>query len=434
MKVVIIGAGLVGAATALGLRQQGHECTLYDQVNLGKAIQRANGGNIEAIDFGESGGSVSLRSTAQRVLKTLGVLEEVLKNAERSPLIQWFKMDGSSAISLESEKVAAFCGADDPEILCSVQIMRSKLHDILVKAAYKAGVRTFVGKKLVGVSQTETDVTATFADGTSATGDLLIGADGIHSATRRKVFGDELKAVFTGVIGYIGIVNLAEHNIKLDTHCAFFISRENQQLLCTFKVANQTAAINVFVINESDPEESRDDAYRPYADLPRHAERLADLIEGWGAPENLVMMMRKAHRIIPTSIYDLPDLTRYHEGRVLLIGDAAHGMVPNAGLGCDTGLEDVVTLVELVARLPEREDLSRVLKLYSAIRVPHATGKAQKSREMAENSYKVSVLGAGFSHFMLRVGIYAFNHNLIKYAEFFDVKAEVAKAIELDSR
>ncbi|KAJ3077382.1 hypothetical protein HDU98_000032 [Podochytrium sp. JEL0797] len=434
MKVVIIGAGLVGAATALGLRQQGHECTLYDQINLAEAIKKANGGNIEAIDFGETGGSVSLGASAQRVLKQLGVLAEVLKSAERSPLIQWFKMDGSSAVSLEAAKVAAFCGAEDPEVQCTVQIMRSKLHDILVKAAYKAGVHTFVGKKLVSVSQTETDVTAKFADGTSAAGDLLIGADGIHSATRRKVLGDELKAQYTGVIGYIGIVNLAEHDIHMDTNCAFFIDREKRQLICTFKVADQTAAINVFVINESDPGESRDDAYRPYADLPKHAERLADLIQGWGAPDNLVMMMRKAHRIIPTSIYDLPDLTRYHDGRVLLIGDAAHGMVPNAGLGCGTGLEDVVTLVELVTQLPDPVDLPRVLTLYSAIRVPHATGKAQKSRELAESSYKVSVLGAGFSHFVLRVGIFAFNHNLMKYAEFFDVKAEVAKAIEVDSK
>ncbi|KAJ3077386.1 hypothetical protein HDU98_000036 [Podochytrium sp. JEL0797] len=451
MKVIIAGAGLVGAATALALCQIGIECTMYDQVNFADAIKKAKGGTIEAIDFGESGGSVLLGSSALQVLKSLGVLEEVMANSLKAPYTHWFKIDGSCPIRLDSVAVTMHAGETDPAVQCPVQILRAKvrtreisdshpnlkptvlfslqLHDILVKASYKAGARTFSGKKLVSVTEANSNVTVTFADGTTATGDLVIGADGIHSATRRSVFGKDLKAKFTGQVGYIGIVNISEHKIELNEFCAFYIDREKKRMVSTFKFSEQVAVVRVSTFNDPDPEEVQDDEYRPYPDLPKHSERLADLIEGWGVPDNLVMMMRKAHRIIPASIYDLPDLTTYHHGRVLLAGDSAHGMLPNAGIGLAVGLEDVGTLVELFKQLPNPSDLPTVLALYSQLRVPRATAGAKRSRDMAVQYYSVSALGVGVSHFLLRFGVFLFNNNWIKYGQVIDCGTEVANAI-----
>ncbi|KAJ3077421.1 hypothetical protein HDU98_000071 [Podochytrium sp. JEL0797] len=429
MKVVIAGAGLVGAATALALRQVGIECTMYDQVNLADAIQKAKGGILEPIDFGESGGAVLLSFRGLRVLKDLGLLDEIRANSFPAPITEFFKIDGSAPISIESTKVAAYAGECDPDLQCPLHILRSKLHDILVKAGYKAGAKTFVGKKLVGVKHSETGVTAQFADGTTATGDLLIGADGIHSTTRRKVFGEDLKAHFTGVIGHIGVVNLERHKIRLAEACAFYIDREHKQMVCAYKVSETTAAIQVVTFNDPDPEEVQGEAYRPYSDLPKHSERLADLIQGWGVPSNLVKMIRHAHRISPSSIYDLPDLETYHKDRVLLIGDAAHGMVPNAALGLGTGLEDVGILMELLKQLPNTSDLPKVLGLYSKLRIPRATDNSQRSRNLAAQYYTNSVFGAGFGHFVMRVGLFALNHNLVKIPGLLDCSGEVSNAI-----
>ncbi|KAJ3077399.1 hypothetical protein HDU98_000049 [Podochytrium sp. JEL0797] len=428
MKVVVAGSGLVGAATALALRRLGIECTLYDQINLAEAIKRANGGPV-AVEFGDSGGSVLLNASALRVLKSLGVLDDVKANSLAAPLSTFFKIDGSAPIQFDNINYAKSSGETDPALQCPLQILRSKLHDILVRAAYAAGARTFVGKKLIEVVETETCVTAKFADGTTATGDLLIGADGIHSATRRKVFGESLKAEFTGVIGYIGVVNLAEHDIQLNENCAFYIDRDQRHMVWTFKVSDQVAAVQVSTFDDPDPEESQDEAYRPYTDLPKHSERLADMIDTWGVPPHVVQMMRKAYRISPASIYDLPDLETYNKGRVLLIGDAAHGMVPNIGLGLGTGLEDVGTLMELLNQLPNESDLPKVLELYSRLRVPHATRKAQRSRERAAEHYGKSVFGSGFSHFLVRIANFALNHNLVKPIEIFDCPVQVTRAI-----
>ncbi|KAJ3077380.1 hypothetical protein HDU98_000030 [Podochytrium sp. JEL0797] len=429
MKVIVAGAGLVGAATALALCQAGIECTMYDQVNLADAIKKANGGVVEPIDFGQTGGTVGLGPSALRVLKTLGVLEEVLANSLPNTFVHWFKIDGTSAIVLDSISVSINSNEMDPQLQCGAQILRAKLHDILVRAAFNAGAKTFVGKKVVDVVETESDVTAKFSDGTTATGDLLIGADGIHSATRRAVFGQDLKSVFTGNVGHIALVNLAEHDIQLNEICAFYIDRTKKQFVATFKVSDSLGAIQVATFDDPDPEASKDDAYRPYSDLPRHAERLSNIIEEWGVPKNLVMMMRKSHRIIPASIYDLPDLETYHKGRVVLVGDSAHGMVPNAGLGLSTGLEDVGTLLELFKELPNPSDLPTVLTLYSKLRIPGATANAKRSRDMADQYYNSTFLGNGFSHFLLRLAITALNRKWIKHSEIFDCPAEVAKVI-----
>ncbi|KAJ3402369.1 hypothetical protein CcCBS67573_g05535 [Chytriomyces confervae] len=429
MEVIISGSGLVGAAMALSLHKAGIKSTLYDQIDLLEAAKAAAmTGAPVAVEFGDSGGSVMLGASALRVIKKLGLLDELLANSSPSKFTHWFKIDGTAQVVLDAVHSNSK-GEPDPALHAPIQIMRSKLHSILINACSKAGIRTYMGKKLVSVDDSGFRVTAHFADGSSATGDLLIGADGIHSATRIKAFDEKLKAEFTGVLGYIGVVDLEAHNIKLHETCAFYIERNKKQLVATFKVTEKIAAINVMTFADPDPEESKEDAYRPYSDLPKHSARLADLIAGWGVPKNVEAMMRHAYRISPASIYDLPDLKTYHKGKVVLVGDAAHGMVPNAGLGLVSGLEDVGTLLELFLRFPEVKDIHKVLRIYSKLRVPQATDAAARSRAMSKQYYSSSVFGQSFSHFVLRLGIFAFNHDMVKYYDIFDCPTQVAAAV-----
>ncbi|KAJ3130610.1 hypothetical protein HK100_007876 [Physocladia obscura] len=426
MKVVIIGSGLVGAATAIALRKAGHECTLYDQVNLAEAAAKATGG-IVAVDFGDSGGSVMLRSNALRVIRDLGLLHEVMANSSPNILTHFQKIDGSAPIVHKTmEEVARI--EPEKDLQAPRQIMRSKLHSIFVTAAHKAGVKTIVGKKAIRVEETtDRGVNIRFVDGSGVYGDLVVGADGIHSVTRRQIFGEETKPKFTGVIGYIGVVDLQVNNIALDQTCSFFVDRMKKHLVSTFKVSEKLAAIQVMVFGDPDPEE--EEGYRPYSDLPKHSARLGDLIESWGVPKNIAEMMRKSFRISPASIYDLPDLTAYHKGHVVLLGDSAHGMVPNAGLGLGAGIEDVGVFFELLQKYPDEKDLDTVLRLYSAIRVPSATFQSNNSRTLAEQFYSTT-FGSSGGQFLLRLFINAINYNLYQpIKEVYDCKKVVERAI-----
>ncbi|KAJ3292077.1 hypothetical protein HDU79_001772 [Rhizoclosmatium sp. JEL0117] len=423
MHAVIIGSGLVGAASALALHQVGIQSTLYDQVDLVQAAIKS-GGVGAAVDFGDSGGSVLLASNALRVLKTLGLLDLVLASSFPSEYTTWFKINGTAKIALDAVNVMKSGGETDPALMAPVQILRSRLHNILMQACQKAGIRCYTGKKLVSVTEIEIGVVAQFADGSSATGDFLIGADGIHSAVRRQIFGESCKAVFTGAIGHIGVVRTKENNITLTETCAFYLEREKKQTAWTFKVSEELAAVQVMTFDEPQPAEGEE--YRPYSNLPKESTRLADLMASWGVPKHVEEMMRKSFRISPAAIYDLPNLPSYNKGRVVLLGDSAHGMVPNAGLGLLTGLEDVGVLLELFRRFPDQKDLSKVLELYSKIRVPKGHEASQKSRDMAKQYYTGS---SNMGHFLLRVGIFLFNHNWIKFGEVYDCPAEVAAAV-----
>ncbi|KAJ3119954.1 hypothetical protein HK100_000095 [Physocladia obscura] len=430
MKVLVIGSGLVGTAAAIALQRTDHDCTVYDQVNLPEAQQNTNDEST-AVDFGETGGSVLLAPDALRVVRDLGLFQEVFDYSSPSYYTHFQKIDGRSQIVLKTQNLNARI---EPEVEFQAprQIMRSKLHRILVTAAYKAGVKTVTGKKAIHIEETDQGYNVYFEDGTHVNGDLVVGADGIHSVTRRQIFGESCKAKFTGTIGYIGVVDLQANNIKLDQTLAFFIDRTKKRMVCTYKVSKKLAAVQVMTFDDPDPEE--DGIYRPYSDLPKHATRLGNLINAWGLPSNVVEMMRKSFRIAPASIYDLPDLKTYHKGRVVLLGDSAHGMVPNAGLGLGAGLADVGVLAELMKRFPDDTDLDTVLRLYSKIRVPAATNYAKYSRNVADQYYSAT-FGATFNHFMMRIFVGAMNAGVPMaqpFKEVYDCSKVVIRAIEAE--
>ncbi|ORY38251.1 FAD/NAD(P)-binding domain-containing protein [Rhizoclosmatium globosum] len=343
-SVLIIGSGLVGAATALALHQVGIKSTLYDQINPMEVVMRG-----EEIEFGETGGSVMIQAGGLRILETLGLLDICLKNGAILPYVSWHNIDGSKPIVADTRIANKTAGESDPRLQAPLHILRSTLHTILMQACHKKGIKTLVGKKLVGICD---------------------WADGMHSATRRKVFGEHLTANFTNSTGYIGVVRTTENgiNFKETEECAFYVEREKKLGVAVFKVSDEIAAIQVSTFGDKE-EQDQSTSYRPYSDLPKHAGRLADLLKSWGVPPHVEKMMRCAFRVSAASIYDLPDMDKYHKGRVVLIGDAAHGMVPNAGLGLLTGLEDVGTLLALLKSLPNDSMWEKTLELYSKIRV-----------------------------------------------------------------
>ncbi|KAJ3037392.1 hypothetical protein HDU99_010407 [Rhizoclosmatium hyalinum] len=122
-SVIIVGSGLVGAATALALHQVGVKSTMYDQVNPMEVIMRG-----DAIEFGESGGAVSIQAGGLRVLRTLGLLEECFAAGTPLPYVTWAKIDGSKPIVGDSKVGNKKAGETDPALQVPLQILRSTVN------------------------------------------------------------------------------------------------------------------------------------------------------------------------------------------------------------------------------------------------------------------------------------------------------------------
>jgi salicylate hydroxylase len=191
MKILIIGAGLGGMVAALALRQQGHEVEVHEA----------------APQLGEVGAGLTLSRGASHTFRMLDIQDRVAALACRSSAFPFVHYRTGALLAGAYDHGDG--GADDGIADVGRQIHRADLHNVLTTAFAENGPAVHLGHTLAGITQTTEAVTAQFANGESATGDVLIGADGVRSAVRAILWGDE-PARFTGQVAYRFLVPMAE--------------------------------------------------------------------------------------------------------------------------------------------------------------------------------------------------------------------------------
>lgn len=198
LDVLVAGAGIGGLTTALALIQRGHRVRLYEQ----------------ASELKEVGAGVQIGPNGARVLISLG-LQEAMERVVCVPLGREFRLWSTGqrwrAFDLGETAVRRF-GA--PYWMAH----RGDMHAVLLDAVREADPDAIhSGDTCVGFAQDGNGATILLADGETATGDVLIGADGVHSRIRQQMFGDG-RAEFTGIMVWRGLVpmeRLPEHQRQL---------------------------------------------------------------------------------------------------------------------------------------------------------------------------------------------------------------------------
>jgi 2-polyprenyl-6-methoxyphenol hydroxylase-like FAD-dependent oxidoreductase len=180
-RVTIIGAGIGGLCTAIALRQAGYDVAVYEQ----------------APAFGAVGAGLSLWSNAVRGLEKLGLPESALNGMRihRSALFDW---RGRRLQDTDLQEMGAKLGG------ASIAVHRADLHRALLATLPPGTVQT--GRTFTGFEQQAHSILARFADGSSETGGLLIGADGIHSAVRQQLF-PQVRLRYAGYAAWRGVVH-----------------------------------------------------------------------------------------------------------------------------------------------------------------------------------------------------------------------------------
>lgn len=352
-QIAIVGAGIGGMATAIALHQRGIPVTIFEQAQAFRRI----------------GAAINLTPNAVRVLDGLGIGQH-LRAASSIPEFRVSRTwdTGAETLRLEMGQLA-LRKFGSPQLM----VHRADLLQALEAALPEGAVH--LASKLTGIDQDAHGVTVRLENGTQRRFDAVIAADGIHSTVRQLLF-EAPELTYTGMVAYRDIFPTDQlSNYEYQSFVKWWGPTTKSQLV--------TAAINngrelfVFATKE-EPEISRE-SWSAEADI----DDLRAAFAGYHAEARHVLAQCRTP--LKTALYVRAPLRNWENGRVALLGDACHAMVPFMAQGAAMGLEDAA----VIARCLERDDdLTSALKTYVAVRKQRASRiqAASSENEWLRNS------------------------------------------------
>jgi len=336
--ILIAGAGIGGLTLAVALKRRGVPVTILEREP----------------EIRPAGAGLALSPNAMVALGHLGVAESV----ERAgALIAKSAILDSTGRTLGAEfdvgQLAKELGAP------IVALHRARLHEVLLGAAGPGIVRT--GVSVVRYECAENHVTVVCSDGTRMQGDLLVGADGLRSAIRAQLIGDG-DPDYAGYTSWRGVTPAgavptpARMSESWGRGERFGIVGIGFDQIYWFAVANA-------------PRGGRDQ------DVKRE---LLARFGDWHSPIAALIERTPDAAILRTDISDRRPVTRWHERRVVLLGDAAHPMTPNMGQGAGQAIEDAAVLDRCLAT----DTIDAALRRYETLRVARANSIVRGSRTL----------------------------------------------------
>jgi 2-polyprenyl-6-methoxyphenol hydroxylase-like FAD-dependent oxidoreductase len=326
MKAIIVGGGIAGLASALALTQCGWQVEVLER----------------APEFTEAGAGLSLWPNALRALDALGVGKPIRGRA---------LLAGQAGIRDASGRWLSRTDTDELERRYGpiAMIHRADLLAVLRAAVPEAALRPGVT-----VTAVRPDGAVAHSGGASQA-DLVVGADGMRSLTRRSVWPDAPVPRYAGYTSWrvvTGPVPVAETSESWGRGERFGYARLPDGRIYCYATANA-------------PEGANDDG-------------LAGLVRrfgGWHDPIPALLAAADPGAVLHHDLYELPPLTAYTCGRVVLAGDAAHAMTPNLGQGACQAIEDAVVLGDVLAS-------GAGLAAYDRLRRPRTQMITRRSRRL----------------------------------------------------
>jgi salicylate hydroxylase len=337
----IVGAGIGGLVAGIALQRAGHDVVVFEQ----------------AKQFARVGADINLTPNAVRALDGLGVGEAARVTAARpSHRISRSYDSGEETSRLEmADSAEAKYGA--PQLTIHRADLLAALADMF------PAERVALGKRAQSITPDAEGVELRFEDGSSARVGLLIGADGIHSAVRSAMFGAESPR-FTGIVAYRAVVP-AERVAGVPNLGAFtkWWGPNPQSQIVTFPL-NRGRDIFIFATTPQDSWQleswtapgSVDELREQYVAYHPEARALLDACD----------------TVLKTALYERDPMPAWARGRMALLGDAAHPMLPFMAQGAGMAIEDAVVLARHLEGVA-MSDAAAALKRYEQARIERAS-------------------------------------------------------------
>lgn len=332
---LIIGGGVAGPVLAMALRRVGIRSTVFERDPAG-AEQRGAWLTFQANGM-----------DALRAIDAAGPVENLGYDVESMRFVN------GKGRQLGRMPMAA--PRTDGQL--SQMLRRADLYSALGTLARERGAEVHYGKELVDATTTADGVRARFADGTTATGDLLVGCDGIHSRVRRLIDPQAPAPRYVPVLNLGGYLPGFTVDGAAREWCMQFGTR------CFFAWMPTPDGGTVWFANPPMAEEPERGVLSGMTDT-QWRRWLHELMDGDSGPSHDIIDAAPGP-LVGWATYDMPVVRRWHDERMIIIGDAAHATAPSAGQGASMALEDAVILAKC---LRDAADVGSAFATFDALR------------------------------------------------------------------
>ncbi|KAJ6186171.1 hypothetical protein N7519_007472 [Penicillium mononematosum] len=367
LKILIVGAGIGGLTAAIALRNHGHDIQIFEQSHLAT----------------ETGAAIHLAPNANGLLRRLGIFAEQFGANLMERLTEY---SATGEVQREMDLKEANKRWQHPWLLAH----RVDLHRNLKRIATTAtktrdAIPLRTASRVVQVVAETASIT--LEDGSQFHGDVVLGADGVHSVTRHAVPGGQLKAECRGKSAF-----------------RFLVSKEaaaNDPI--TAKLVQHPGELSIWYGNDSRiiMYPTSDNTVLNFVLIHPEDESAADSDNSWGQQGNLEKMLQIFDGFDPTilrllgkadpqsvnvwKLLDMDIVPQWHHHRLALLGDAAHPFLPHQGQGGAVAIEDAISLAVVLSPGISATEVPERLRLYHDIRHERATRIQGFSRTIGED-------------------------------------------------